>query len=589
MLGALLYLRITSLQNRLVQFVRRLRQPKYLAGAIVGGLYLWLTFFRRFHSNSARQAATAGGLMAEWLPLIASIGALVLLLIVVLMWVLPTDKPGLHFSEAETAFLFPAPVTRRALIHYKLASSQFATLIQALILTLISGSWHTFSDNTAVRVLGWWVILSTLRLHQTGAGFTIARLIDRGVSPARRRVAVFGGIGLVLAATGAWVWHSLAAPGAGDTATGGALLRYVQTLLDTSALGWLLRPFKLVVAPILAPDLSRLLFALVPALALIALHYVWVLRMEVSFEEASIDLAAKRATKVAAMRAGNYRFARAPAKGRRGPFRLAATGRPEFAFLWKNLLSTAPYFNLRSLAWGAAAIAFGCTWLGGHAEWRAALPVVGLVALFAAGYILFLGPQLARQDIRSDLANADILKTYPLPGWQLLLGELLAPVAILSGLLWLAVLAAALAFQPHFAAWLTDSMRVTLALCLAALAPPLTALQLLIPNAAAVVFPAWFQATRTRGPGIERIGQRLIFMFGQLVVILVALLPVALVGAASLGAAYWLFNGSDVALLGAAIFGTVLMFAALVGEVWCGLWLLGARFEKLDLSAELRP
>ena len=31
------------------------------------------------------------------------------------------------------------------------------------------------------------------------------------------------------------------------------------------------------------------------------------------------------------------------------------------------------------------------------------------------------------------------------------------------------------------------------------------------------------------------------------------------------------------------------MLVTLIGEVWCGLWLLGQRFEKLDLSSELRP
>ena len=39
----------------------------------------------------------------------------------------------------------------------------------------------------------------------------------------------------------------------------------------------------------------------------------------------------------------------APKAGRRPPFVLAGTGRPEFAFLWKNLLSTYASFNLRTL------------------------------------------------------------------------------------------------------------------------------------------------------------------------------------------------------------------------------------------------
>ena len=48
MLSALFYLKSTALKNRLRQFVRRLREPKYLVGAIVGAAYVWFFFLRRF-------------------------------------------------------------------------------------------------------------------------------------------------------------------------------------------------------------------------------------------------------------------------------------------------------------------------------------------------------------------------------------------------------------------------------------------------------------------------------------------------------------------------------------------------------------
>jgi hypothetical protein len=46
--------------------------------------------------------------------------------------------------------------------------------------------------------------------------------------------------------------------------------------------------------------------------------------------------------------------------------------------------------------------------------------------------LLILGPQLARQDLRGDLPNTDILKTYPLHGWQIVCGELLTPLVVLD-------------------------------------------------------------------------------------------------------------------------------------------------------------
>ena len=48
--------------------------------------------------------------------------------------------------------------------------------------------------------------------------------------------------------------------------------------------------------------------------------------------------------------------------------------------------------------------------------------------------------------------------------------------------------------------------------------PMLNLITLQIPNAAALLFPAWFQAAKGGAQGIEATGQRLIFMIGQLLV-----------------------------------------------------------------------
>jgi len=66
------------------------------------------------------------------------------------------------------------------------------------------------------------------------------------------------------------------------------------------------------------------------------------------------------------------------------------------------------------------------------------------------------------------------------------------------------------------------------AICGAALIiPMLDLITLQIPNAAALLFPAWFQAAKGGGGGIEVTGQRLIFMLGQMLVFVVALIPAA--------------------------------------------------------------
>ncbi|MEI6052974.1 MAG: hypothetical protein WCQ44_09755 [Opitutaceae bacterium] len=132
--------------------------------------------------------------------------------------------------------------------------------------------------------------------------------------------------------------------------------------------------------------------------------------------------------------------------------------------------------------------------------------------------------------------------------------------------------------------WLTSGFRLTAGLCIAATAPILCTLQLLTPNAAALLFPAWFQATRQRGGGIDVIGQRLIFVFGQFFIILLCLLPAVLSAAVVIFASQWLIGASA-----AVILGTLVALTLLGAEIACGLWWLGERFEKLDLATELRP
>ena len=46
MVSALLYLQYHTFRNRLVCRFKRLKQPKYLIGAVVGGLYFYWYFFR---------------------------------------------------------------------------------------------------------------------------------------------------------------------------------------------------------------------------------------------------------------------------------------------------------------------------------------------------------------------------------------------------------------------------------------------------------------------------------------------------------------------------------------------------------------
>jgi hypothetical protein len=101
-------------------------------------------------------------------------------------------------------------------------------------------------------------------------------------------------------------------------------------------------------------------------------------------------------------------------------------------------------------------------------------------------------------------------------------------------------------------------------------------------DAVATAWPAK-TAIRTPAAGIDLMGQRLIFGFGQVLVVLLALIP-AVIAAGLLGFIVQAFAGPAVAVAVA----TVAVILVLIGELWCGVWLVGRRFETLDL-VEARP
>src|SRR5262245_45992915 len=115
MTNALAYLLLTSMKNFMAMRLRRLKQPKYLIGLLVGGFYfLYLFGLRLLFALRPGQAAPTVP-TAEDALLHETIAAAILFAIVLMSWIIPSDRAALVFTEAEIAFLFPAPVDRRTL------------------------------------------------------------------------------------------------------------------------------------------------------------------------------------------------------------------------------------------------------------------------------------------------------------------------------------------------------------------------------------------------------------------------------------------------------------------------------------------
>jgi ABC-2 type transport system permease protein len=596
MFGAFLYLRATSLRNQVVHRLGRLRQPKYLFGALFAVAYFYFFVIRHVNRFGAASDLSPGG--AQSAGMLAAGFICVFLCVVGILrvayaWIVPPEKAGLVFTEAEIAFLFPAPVTRRALIHFRLLSTQLAILFSAALITIVFNRSGYLGGHRVLHAIGWWIILSTIDLHVNGTNLMLSSLRERSAHFLLWRMAAVAAIVLYVAAV------YLSASGLVDSLLDGpgglsaGADRLAQRLHGSGPFYWLTLPFRIVLGPYLATGYREFAMAAPPALAVVALHYFWVSRSEARFEEGSIAIAEKRAAMRAAVqrgespRIGNYKPKALP-----GPFPLPPRGLPEAAFLWKNLLSLrSAVFGRRTLGIVLAVAAWVYFAMKPLMRARSASgqgDALGLAVLMccgiAAGYTLILGPQIARQDLRNDLPNADLLKTFPLEGWRLALGELLAPTAILTAIIWLTIIGAAAAVDPGGRlAWLTPVVRGTVVLCLGLAAPLLCMIQLIVPNLVMILMPAWYQSSRSRTGGIEMFGQRL--MFGVVQLLFAVLVAVPAAGAAVLVyiASFWFLGIST-----GVVLSTVAVVLILAGEAAVGLWFLGERFEKFDLSVDTR-
>jgi hypothetical protein len=104
---------------------------------------------------------------------------------------------------------------------------------------------------------------------------------------------------------------------------------------------------------------------------------------------------------------------------------------------------------------------------------------------------------------------------------------------------------------------------------------------LLVPNAAVLLFPSWIQTGKDSPRGIEATGQRLIFAVGQLLVLVLVLLPAAI---AFIGVLFLMKFALGYAA--AVPFAALMAAIILAVEAGFGVMLLGKLFERFDVSEE---
>ncbi|MBK8004073.1 MAG: hypothetical protein IPK12_09060 [Gemmatimonadetes bacterium] len=556
---AALYLLRASARNRARSLLRQLRSPRYVVALLVGIAYLVLVL-----AGPHRQ-----GVSPAPAYFLQATGTLLLVVLVLKWWILGTDRLALAFTPAEVQFLFPAPVSRRGLLGYKLARAQLFIALNVLVWVVLLRAGGDSPLGRPFHAVSLWLFFTTLMLHRLATALTRDSVLAHGASGLRRAALP---LAVLVAALGtAWFTLSNFVPTTDNP------LRVLGEFLETAPLKWVLLPFRLPLLPFGAQTAGAWLGGVGIGLLIIAGHVAWILRADHAFEEAAVEASARRAVRVAQMR---HQGRRSLAPTRRWWFPLAPSGSPALAIAWKNLARVARTTSLGGLALVALLIAGGlvaATMTAPHDPFL--MIMVGTLATSWAGVSLVFGPLWVRADLRGDLPHLAVLRTWPLPGQVVMAGQVLGSAAALTALQFLLAEVGVYALVATGQADISPALVAALTIAAVPVLLLINALAIGIQNGAALLYPSWVQV-EVRPGGVEAMGQQ--FLTAGLALVLLALL---LLGPALLAGLTWYF-------LEARLGGWSLVPALLPAALGLGLELfllvdwLGSRFERLEVAAE---
>jgi ABC-2 type transport system permease protein len=505
MTAAFAYLIGRTVRNRLASQARRIRSPRYALAFLFGLAYFGFVIFGRQFREGVQINPLYGASGEALAPLFV-------LMLVISGWLLSADGAALAFSQAEVSMLFTAPVTRRALIVYKLARAQIAILISALLMVLVFGR-GSHDIPHFMSVLSFWVMFSTINLHSLGAALVRARVAEAtAASERQRRIArvlgVFISIPIALAFLGPMMTDRRFG---GDDATGGFFAGIVE-VLSSPAAEVILTPFRFVAAPTFATTASQWITAFLPAVAIALLHLWWVMKADTRFEEAAAAASERRARQIEAMRSRRGATV-LESKAAVRTISLGSRGHPIMAIIWKNTLALMRVVQLSQLIMPVI-MSFIIS-----AAARRSVPdmpqSIAVAALFLALTLALLGGLTVRNDLRSDMLHLPLLKSVPLSGRQMVLAQVLSGALPLAALQMLLVVVAAIAVSmSSYPVALPGLMRTGAFIAAPFMLLAFNMCVFTMLNATAILFPGWVRLGPGGGGGIELMGQAMLMVLG---------------------------------------------------------------------------
>ena len=565
-LKAFAYLTWLTLKNRTWTRIRRARNPRYAISAILGAAYLW---FFLIH-NPGQVPRSIGPTFNDMWVVLTTLG---LVAFATSWWLFGGDKTTLAFSLAETSFLFPAPLSRRAIIGYKLFRAQLTILINAAIFIFLMRRGIGYLPS-GFRAISLWTLFTTLNFHRVGAALVRTSWIEHKRHAARENliptlVLVVVIIGILATGLDGWARVATMYREQGFMQAVSA----ARALIEAPPAKYVLWPVHALVAPVFAMTVHEWAAAMPSALLVLMLHAWWVVRTDAAFEEAAIAASYERVRRIEAWKSRRY-SAPQPDKVSRTGFVMPTIGHPAVAIVWKNLLCLRRTFQLRvfimpAVMAGVWGWAFGMDHglMGGFA--------VGFVSL--GGVMTFFAPMLVRNDLRQDMQNLTALKTLPLSGRNVVMAEVMSsalPIAVGQYVLLICAGIFAMLMKNPLPAGLVVTV---LALALPALLAFAT-IMVAIQNGAPVLFPGWVRLGSTVGGGMENLGQGVMSMSIILIIVLLLLVPAAIVS----GASIWFLSPFSPS---AAAFAAIVTGSVTLGAETFGVFaVLGRALEKTEPS-----
>lgn len=562
---ALAFLIWRSFANRLRRQATRLRSPRYSLAFIAGAAYLWFALIG--HSSWSAPTSTPTAFVD-----VAAIGFAIT---VVVWWLGKGAYLALAFRPAEAQFLFPAPVSRRALLIYKLVRSQVLILLNAVVWTLIVRRWGVMLPPP-LRAATAWGYFTVLSLHRLGVALVQTRPLTGA-----RRIARTAGAGLAMAVIAALVVGVLPIVLQLGRAGFPATMRAVGRALAEPPASYAMAPFRLIVAPAFAPTVDAWVRAFAVVLGIVALHVAWILAMRVEFEEEATIASEALARRIAAFR--DRRAGRATMTVARKPrvprdwLPLSPSGPPALAIAWKNTIALARTGSLRSLVFAALTITVFSRIVSAGAPMRSGV-ALSAPYLMIVGMTLILGPRVLRNDLRQDMLSISLLRSYPLRGRDVVAAELLSPTLVLTAFQVLMLVLAYAALAGDYEWLRMRAVLVALVLLVPLALAALNAIGLAMQNGAALLFPGWVRLGPDSG-GVEAMGQTLLVMVGATAALLLALILPAVVGLAA-----FFVSGPNPGVLAVAL-GAAGAIAVLGAEIAGLIYALGGVFERTEPTA----